>query len=119
MARILIADDSAVVRMTVRRRLRAEASSGRSPPELVECASFAETTRVDAASIDCALLDYDLGDGRGIDLAPRFAGVPVAFFTSEDDPALVTVLRAVGPVFGKPDDLGSAVAWALQACARL
>ena len=107
MPRILIADDSAVVRLTVGRRLRAAGH------EVVECASFAEASVVELRDLRCALLDFDLGDGQGIDVAPRLAlaGIPVAFFTSEEAPAREDA-RKLGPVFGKPDDLDAAIAWA-------
>lgn len=108
MPRILIADDSAVVRLTMGRRLRAAGH------DVVECASFAEASAVDVTGIDRALLDFDLGDGRGVDVAPRLAsaGIPVAFFTSEEAPEVFDAARVFGPVFKKPDDLDAALAWA-------
>jgi len=108
MACILIADDSAVVRLTVGRRLR---DAGH---EVVECASFAEASVIAVTGLACALLDFDLGDGRGIDVAPRLAGVPVAFFTSENAPDILEAARTFGPVFKKPDDLDAAIAWAMR-----
>ena len=105
---ILIADDSAVVRLTVGRRLRAAGH------EVVECASFAEASVFAVTGLACALLDFDLGDGRGIDIAPRLslAGIPLAFFTSEEDD-LLDEARKLGPVFKKPADLDAAIAWAI------
>ena len=109
MLRILIADDSAVVRLTLARRLRAAGH------DVLACASFAEAMFVDLTGVTRALLDFDLGDGRGIDVAPRLtlAAIPVAFFTSEEDPSL-DAARMLGPVFKKPDELDAAIAWATR-----
>jgi len=111
MPRTLLVDDSAVVRLTMGRRLRAAGH------DVVACASFAEAVVVDLAGIARALLDFDLGDGRGVDVAPRLvtAGIPVAFFTSEDAPEVFDAARVFGPVFKKPDDVEAALAWATSA----
>ena len=79
-SRVLIADDSAVARVTVARRVRAAGF------EVVEHDSVASAATVDARTITCALLDFDLGDGFGVDVAARLrseeSGLPIAFFTS-------------------------------------
>mgnify|MGYP001346111744 CR=1 FL=1 len=106
--RVLIADDSAVVRVTLARRARAAGF------EVVEHDSCASASTVDASTLTCALLDFDLGDGFGVDVAARLragrAGLPIAFFTSSsgDD---VARAAAFGPVFTKPHDLDAAIDW--------
>lgn len=106
--RVLIADDSAVARVTVARRVRA---AGR---EVVEHDSVASASRVDATTLACALLDFDLGDGLGTDLAAHLraarAELPIAFFTTSPSDALERA-SPFGPVFTKPGDLDAAIAW--------
>lgn len=107
--RVLIADDSAVARAAVARRLRA---SGR---EVLEHDSVASVSEVDPCSIACALLDFDLGDGSGIDVAARLRAarheLPIAFFTSTSDSSALDRAGAFGPVFLKPNELDVALAW--------
>jgi hypothetical protein len=65
----------------------------------------------------CALLDLDLGDGNGVDVAEFLQihqpNLPIAFFSGGASPAVMTRARALGPVFRKPDELDEAVAWVL------
>jgi CheY-like chemotaxis protein len=102
---ILVADDSAVVLATLKRKLE---SSGRS---VVTIASA--NAPVSAARLSCALLDLDLGDGFGTDIAARLRAesptLSIAFLTSSpSDPRL-----ADETVFEKPAGLEPAIAWAL------
>jgi len=107
--RILIADDSAVARVTLARRVRAAGF------EVVEHDSCASASTVDASTIACALLDYDLGDGSGVDVAARLragqARLPIAFFTSSTRDDVVARASQFGPVFTKPDELDAAIDW--------
>lgn len=107
--RVLVADDSAVARLSITSRVR------ESGLEIVESDSAASARAVDAVTLSCALLDFDLGDGDGADLAShlrrRAAELPIAFFTStnaEGDRARASLF---GPVFAKPDELDAAVEW--------
>lgn len=108
-ARVLIADDSPVARVSVARRVRAE---GR---EVIEEGSAKSASAVDANDLSCALLDLDLGDGDGTQVAARLradnGGLPIAFFTSTKSGDSVRRASAIGPVFTKPDDLDAAVDW--------
>ncbi len=107
--RILVADDSAVSRLTVTRRLRADGL------DVIEHESVASAFTVDGAILDCALLDHDLGDGYGTEIAKRLRArapaLPIAFFTSTDDAAIRAELAVEGPVFAKPAELDAAIAW--------
>lgn len=107
--RVLIADDSAVARLTLARRVRAAGF------EVVEHDSVASASTVDATTIACALLDFDLGDGLGVDVAARLrqaaGSLPIAFFTSTAESDVVARASAFGPVFAKPDELDAAVDW--------
>lgn len=109
--RVLIVDDSAVVRVALARKLRA---AGLDVIEHDSCASALE----DGRAVVCALLDYDLGDGFGVAIATRLRAssptLPIAFFTSTLDDAVAGQASTFGPVFSKPDDLERAVAWVLD-----
>lgn len=108
-ARVLIADDSAVARLTLVREVRAAGI------EVVEHESARTASAVDARDLACALLDLELGDGDGTDVASCLrsacAELPVAFFSSATEGELLVRARAIGPVFAKPQELGDAVAW--------
>ena len=107
--RVLIADDSAVVRFFVARRVRAEGL------EVVECESAAGASSVDVRDLSCALLDVDLGDGFGTDVAETLRALrrdlPIAFFTSSAAPEVLARARTFGPVFAKPEQLDQAMVW--------
>jgi DNA-binding response OmpR family regulator len=70
-----------------------------------------------AAHVSCALLDLDLGDGTGIDVARHLRAenpsLPIAFFST--DPT--DEARTLGPTFHKPSELEAAVAWLVTASA--
>jgi DNA-binding response OmpR family regulator len=106
--RVLVADDSALVRDILTRR------AVHLGFEVVPCDSVLATRKVDAAGLACAMLDLDLGDGRGTDVAAELRasrpGLPIAFFSS-GTPEQTAAARAFGPVFLKPDDLEDAIAW--------
>jgi CheY-like chemotaxis protein len=112
MGRVLVADDSPLVRAAIVRRIR---DTGREP---IEADSVAATANVDATALSCALLDLDLGDGWGTDVAERLrssaAALPIAFFTSEQGGERVERAKAFGPVFAKPEEIDGAVEWVVS-----
>jgi two-component system response regulator RegA len=107
--RVLIADDDAVARAVLDRRLKAEGIAA------LVLASAAEGRGVDPAPLACALLDLELGDGSGADVANALRTVrpelPVAFFTSGASAPELARAGAIGPVFTKPAELDRAIAW--------
>ena len=109
MRTVLVADDSSVARHALVRRLAAHDIN------VHEEASARSASALDPTSLACAVLDLDLGDGDGATVAESLrkhvASLPVAFFSSDADGALVTRARALGPVFKKPDELEALVAW--------
>ncbi len=109
MPAVLVVDDSAVARLAVTRRLRAE---GIDVVEL-ESATLPEEETIER--LTCALLDLDLGDENGCDLArslrARRSDLPVAFFSGTASAELLERANAMGPVFAKPAELEAAVAW--------
>ena len=110
MPTILLVDDSPVARHALVTRLRAEGLDAQ------EAASVADGRAIDPWSVACAIVDVDLPDGSGVDLAVALRAVhpalPVAFFTASAGEAATA--SALGPVFAKPD-LDALVAWARAA----
>jgi CheY-like chemotaxis protein len=106
---VLVVDDSPVARLAVARRLRSEGF------EVIEQASAATPKAAVIARAACALLDLDLGDSDGRDLARSLvaqrAELPIAFFSSSASHELLDSARKLGPVFAKPGELEGAVAW--------
>jgi CheY-like chemotaxis protein len=106
---VLLVDDSAVARRAVARRLEAEGF------DVQEESSAARAVRVDASTLACAIIDLELADGDGSQVAAALLGkrafLPVAFFTAGASPTLLEHAGAHGPVFRKPD-VDSIVAWA-------
>jgi CheY-like chemotaxis protein len=106
---VLVVDDSAVARLTVARRLRADGF------EVLEHASVALPDEAALARLACALLDLDLGADDGTELAQKIrarrGNLPIAFFSGSSSDALLRRARALGPVFAKPSQIEAAVAW--------
>lgn len=108
MLKILVVDDSPVARVTLRKRIEAEGMQVETKESVADCGG------VDGRAYRAALLDFDLGDGTGADVAARLResspDIPIAFFTASEDETAVDALRALGPVFKKPE-LDLAVEW--------
>ncbi|APR77100.1 Hypothetical protein A7982_02447 [Minicystis rosea] len=81
--------------------------------------SSRETLDVDARSFAAALLDLELGDGLGTDVAERLRraapALPIAFLTAGGAPPVLDEARRLGPVFSKTGDVDAAIAWILAA----
>jgi CheY-like chemotaxis protein len=107
--RILLADDSALVRHALSRRLRALGY------EVVEADTDEDAQAVDAATITFVVMDLELGVADGTETAARiFAANPsvrVAFFTSGSSAEVLLRAKAIGPVFAKPDEFEQLIAW--------
>jgi len=112
---ILLVDDSALVRVATSRRL---AERGL---QVTALGSWREAQDVDASGFAAALLDVDLGDGLGTDVAAHLrAGapaLPIAFLTAHEDGTLLDAARAFGPVFSKATGIGDAISWVLAVVA--
>ena len=113
---VYIADDSEVVRTALSHRLAAAGV------RVQAGGSAAHSRSVAMRDFACALLDLDLGDGDGVDVAEVLRmhrpGLPVAFFSGGASPAVVERARALGPIFRKPDELGDAVDWVVEHAVR-
>jgi CheY-like chemotaxis protein len=98
---VLVVDDSHVARRVLARRLTSEGF------QVKEAPSVKDARKVDVTALACAIIDLELADGDGTDLADallaRRTTLPLAFFTTGTSPALVQSARACGPVFVKPD----------------
>jgi CheY-like chemotaxis protein len=106
---ILFVDDSAVARAATVRRL------GERGIAVTALGSSREAERVDPTSFAAALLDIELGDGFGPDLATRLRhaspGLPIAFLTGGGPKGVLDAARAIGPVFEKSAGVDEAVDW--------
>jgi CheY-like chemotaxis protein len=82
--------------------------------------SAADSRSVTVRVFACALLDLDLGDGDGVDVAELLRvhqpDLPVAFFSGGASATVLRRAQALGPVFHKPDELDLAVAWVTRRC---
>jgi DNA-binding response OmpR family regulator len=107
--KVLIVDDSLLARTLLARRVESEGF------EVALSPSVAASSAFDAAELWCALLDLDLGDGDGTEVAAalraRRPELPIAFFSASVAREVVARAHLLGPVFTKPDDLDLAVAW--------
>lgn len=107
---VLIVDDSNLARAAVSSRL---VDLGLEVCGAVGCADGAA---VDLETVGVAILDLELGDGNGVDLARTLrttsAVLPIAFLTSAPTSRLAGAARELGPVFEKGSQLSEAVAWA-------
>ncbi|HEX7603312.1 MAG TPA: response regulator [Polyangiaceae bacterium] len=107
MRKILLVDDSLLVRTALGKRLIAAGV------EVVMAGSAAEALMTDAKTFACAVLDVDLGDGNGLMVAEALVAkngaLRVAFFTSGDAPPPSTRFEAA--TFEKSKDLDRLVAW--------
>jgi CheY-like chemotaxis protein len=96
---ILFVDDSALIRAATTRRLLGRGL------EVTALGSFGETEGVDPTRFAAALLDIELGDGFGPDVAARLRlgspELPIAFLTGGGAPGVLDAARAFGPVFSK------------------
>jgi CheY-like chemotaxis protein len=112
MRAVLLVDDSPVARRVLAQRLVSEGFDVR------EESSAANAIRADISVLSCAILDLDLADGKGTDIAvallDRRASLPIAFFTASASPSLLEAARTHGPVFEKPD-VDAIVGWANRA----
>jgi CheY-like chemotaxis protein len=108
---VLLVDDSPVARRALGRLLEAEGFRVR------EETSFCDAQEADASGLACAIIDLELLDGEGSELAAvlraRRSSLPIAFFTSGALPAILERARSQGPIFRKPD-VEAVVAWAKQ-----
>ena len=72
----------------------------------MEARSAAEARAVDPATLSCALLDLDLGDGNGVDVAvalrEKRPDLPLAFFTAGASADVMARATTLAQVFAKP-----------------
>jgi CheY-like chemotaxis protein len=110
---VLFVDDSAVVRAAARKQLVDHGL------RVTALASSREVEAVDATRFAAALLDIELGDGFGPDVAARLRktspALPIAFLTGGGPARVVDAARAIGPVFNKSAGVDEAIGWILAA----
>jgi CheY-like chemotaxis protein len=108
---ILLVDDSPLVRAATLRRLVGQGL------HVTALGSSAEAEAVDPTGFAAALLDIDLGDGFGPDVAAHLRraspSIPIAFLTGGGPPSIVDAAKAFGPVFCKTAGVDDAIGWLL------
>ena len=113
---VLIVDDSDVVRRVLVKKLTALGLDVR------EESRAAGAKAMNGAELSCAVIDLELDDGNGADIAAALAAsdpsLPMAFFTGGAALAVVERARTFGPVFAKPEEIGAVVAWVGTAARR-
>jgi len=101
MPTVLLVDDSPVVRRVLSQRLVADGF------DVIAKPSADAARAVDLATLACAIIDIELPDASGSDLAGELlqsrGSLPVAFFTSGASAEVMALARTHGPVFAKPD----------------
>lgn len=109
---VLFVDDSAVVRSAVSRRLTQLGFA------VTVVGSTGEAERVDVVGLAAALLDVELGDGLGTDVARRLRALaprlPIAFLTASEGRGAAVLreeARRFGPVFSKVEEVDDALRW--------
>jgi CheY-like chemotaxis protein len=110
---VLFVDDSPAARAMAERRLRAAGL------RVTALGSKQEATTVDTAHFRVALLDLELGDGLGTELAAHLRqsapALPIAFLTASPHGSLRGEAARFGPVFCKGTQLDEALRWVLAA----
>jgi CheY-like chemotaxis protein len=112
-AAVLFVDDSPLARAATSRLL------GERGVRVLALGSRGEALGVDALSFRAALLDLELPDGLGTEVAAQLRddapAIPIAFLTGGGPPSIVDAARLLGPVFSKTADIEAAVAWVVAA----
>jgi len=108
-APILFVDDSAVARAALKHRLTERGL------EVVVLASATEAAAVQGSSFAAALLDIELGDGFGPEIAAHLRKsapeLPIAFLTAGGTVEILAAAARLGPVFSKTSGIDDAVLW--------
>jgi len=110
---VLFVDDSALARAVTARML------GERGLQVTTLSSLEEAGTVDPRRFAAALLDLELGDGFGTDVASLLRraapGLPIAFLTAGGPPTELEVARGLGPVFSKLGGVEAAIQWVVTA----
>jgi DNA-binding NarL/FixJ family response regulator len=89
---------------------------------VVTLASAAEAAGANGAAFSAALLDIELGDGFGPEIALHLResapDLPIAFFTAGGPAEILEAAAQIGPVFSKASELDDAVRWIVAASGR-
>ncbi len=94
MTSVLVVEDEPTVRRAVARAFRASGWDVAQAASLAEALQQLGTPDRFQPPFDCAVLDLELPDGSGLDLAhelrDRDPGIQLVFFSGSDDPELLT-----------------------------
>ncbi len=108
--RLLVVDDSELARMAAVRALSTLTV------DILALSSAEEVETVDPTSLAGAVLDLEIGNASGVDVAialrARNEGLSIAFLTAGAPDAELARARAIGPVFEKTAGTEGVVSWA-------
>jgi len=114
---ILFVDDSALARAAATRLFTSRGLA------VTALGSSAEAAAIDPNAFSAALLDIELGDGLGTDVAERLRSsapaLPIAFLTAGGPNLALDVAARFGPVFSKGEGVEEAIAWIADAARPL
>ncbi len=109
---ILFVDDSPLAREIAERALGAQGL------DVHALGSTSEAEAIDPSQLSAAILDLELGDGSGAELAERLRAIapdlPIAFLTAAPSSLLVENAARFGPVFSKGNGVDDAMRWAVE-----
>lgn len=112
---VLFVDDSPLARAAMKRLL------GERGVVVTALGSLREARATNARTFTAALLDLELDDGLGTEVAAELhrasPDLPIAFLTGGGPAAVVEEARRVGPVFSKTAEVEAAVAWVVATLA--
>jgi CheY-like chemotaxis protein len=110
---ILFVDDSALARVAAARLLGSHGLA------VTTLSSHAEAAAIDPGAFAVALLDIELGDGFGTEVAERLRRhspeLPIAFLTGGGPRPVLDVAARFGPVFSKLSGVEEAISWVVEA----
>lgn len=111
--RVLYVDDSALARAAAARLL------ARRGIDVLLAGSAAEARAIDATSLSAALLDLEIGEDFGPQVAAslrsRAPDLQIAFLTASESGELLDRARSLGPVFRKDAEMDRALEWVTNA----
>lgn len=107
--RVLVLDDSQIVLAAARKTLSDHGW------EVLARSNADEVGLVDIGSLNAAILDVEVGDASGIDVAKRLRAarpsLPLAFLTATSDARMRERAKTLGIVFDKSEGLAPVEEW--------
>ena len=107
---VLVVEDEPTVRRAIARAFTAAGWEVTQASSVQQALSLASTGGL---PLDCAVLDLELPDGSGLDLAERLrardSGIQLVFFSGTDDPELLSAASALALSVHKSEGIQTVV----------